>query len=145
MNVVLMKRRLGNHGLRNSAFTLIEVMIAGGILFACLFAILALVANGVKNARALQNTKTDPRSSVASMLYYQLTHTNSLTLSDASGSGEFGDFRYSYEVTEVETNGLCQLDIVISPPSRSRSPDYGVQMLIYLPQLQQRPGGGAAK
>ena len=35
------------------AFTLIEVMIAGGILFACLFAILAVLANCLSNARAL--------------------------------------------------------------------------------------------
>jgi Tfp pilus assembly protein PilV len=130
---------------RAKAFTLIEVLIAGGILFMCLFAILALVANGVRNARTLQNSKTDPRSSIASILYYQLSHTNSLTLSDAAGSGEFGDYQYRWELTEVETNGLCQLDIAISPPHKSKAEGYGVQMLMYLPQMQQRPGGGAAR
>ena len=42
-----------------SAFTLIEVTIAAGILFMCLFAILALLSNTLRNARSLQRTTLD--------------------------------------------------------------------------------------
>jgi hypothetical protein len=122
---------------------LIEVMIAGGILFMCLFAILALLSNGLRNARALQDTKSDPRSSVASLVYFELSHTN--TLSESSGSGEFGDYRYSWELSEIGTNGLCEVDIAVAPSARGPSGAAGMQMVMYLPQLQQRLGGGAAR
>jgi hypothetical protein len=118
-------------------------MIAGGILFMCLFAILALVSNGLQNARALQGTKTDPRGSIASELFFELSHTN--TLSEGGGSGEFGDYRYDWELRQIETNGLCQVDIAVRPPSHARSDPLTMQMVMYLPQLQQRPGGGAAR
>jgi hypothetical protein len=125
------------------AFTLIEVMIAGGILFMCLFAILALVSFGLRNARALQMTKTDPRGSIASELFFELSHTNTLT--EGSGSGEFENYRYDWELRQLETNGLCEVDIVIAPSSRAPSGVSTLQMVMYLPQFQQRPGGGPAR
>jgi Tfp pilus assembly protein PilV len=125
------------------AFTLLEVMIAGAILFMCLFSILALVSNGVRNARALQATKADPRSSIASTVYYELAHTNSLT--EGSGSGDFEDYHYDWEVRQVETNGLCEVDINVSPSSGGQAPPSALQMLMYLPQMQQRPGGAGAR
>lgn len=122
------------------AFTLIEVMIAGGILFMCLFAILALVANGLRNARALQATKTDPRASIASQLYFELTHTNNI--SQQSGSGEFGDYTYDWDLTQLETNGLCELDISVGPSDMVPSSASKLQVVMYLPQMRQTLGGG---
>jgi hypothetical protein len=119
-----------------AAFTLIEVLIAGGILFMCLFAILALVANGLRGARVLQQTRSDPRSSITSIVYYELSHTNTMTAGDTI-SGEFEDYRYEAQVELKETNGLCSVDILIYPPARDRSGGYRVQMLKYLPQLKQ--------
>jgi hypothetical protein len=126
---------------RRLAFTLIEVMIAGGILFMCLFAILALVSFGLRNARALQGTKADPRGSIASQLFFELTHTNSLD--EGSGSGEFEDYRYEWVLTQLETNGLCEVDIAVAPSSRRQAGVTTLQMVLYLPQMPQRPGGGA--
>jgi hypothetical protein len=118
-------------------------MIAGGILFLCLFAILALLANGLRNARALQNTRSDPRSSIAAAVYYELSHTNSL--GEDSGSGEFGNYRYDYEVREIETNGLCEVDIALAGSSRVPVGADSMQIVMYLPQLRQRLGGGAGR
>jgi Tfp pilus assembly protein PilV len=126
-----------------AAFTLIEVMIAGAILFTCLFAILALLSNSLRNARALQNTKSDPRSSIASQVYYELSHTN--TIAETSGSGEFESYRYEYEVREIETNGLCEVDIALAGSSRVPVSAATMQMVMYLPQLQQKLGGGPAR
>ena len=42
-----------------SGFTLLEVMIASGILFLCLFAILQLLSVSLRNARVLQRTQVD--------------------------------------------------------------------------------------
>ena len=84
------------------AFTLIEVMVASGILFMCLFAVLAVLSNGLRNARALQRRTLDPGMAAAE-LYTQFTTTN--RIGACSGSGDFGDvypdYRYSYDLWEV--------------------------------------------
>src|SRR5580692_2494919 len=41
------------------AFTLLEVMIAAGIFFMCIFAILSLVSTNIRNARLLQEPQVD--------------------------------------------------------------------------------------
>src|SRR5689334_18596540 len=72
-----------------SAFTLLEVMIAMGIFFMAVFTILALVSSSLRNARALQETEVDP-----SMLAAQLSLTNRLV--EGEQSGDFGDFYRDY-------------------------------------------------
>ncbi len=67
-----------------AAFTLMEVMIACGVFFMCVFAILALVSNTLRNARVLRATKVDP-----GMIAAQLSLTNRLF--EGSESGDFGD------------------------------------------------------
>ena len=57
-----------------SAFTLIEVMIACGIFFMATFAILALVASSLRNARALQRGDVD--AGMAAAQIFQLLKTN---------------------------------------------------------------------
>jgi hypothetical protein len=93
-----------------SAFTLLEVMIACGIFFIAVFAILALVSSLLRNARALRHIEVD-----AGMVAAQLSKTNRVT--EGVLSGDFGDtyHDYSWETAtqEVETNGLYQVDIVV--------------------------------
>ena len=118
------------------AFTLIEVMIAAGILFMCLFAILALLANSLRNARALQH-KTLDAGMAAAQLYVQLTSTNQV--SEGRGSGDFGDLyphsRYDYDLQEIATNGLCQLDVVVR--ERGQPTESRMTMLLFLPNLRK--------
>ena len=99
-----------NHQLPTSAFTLLEVMIACGIFFIAIFAILALVSNCLRNARALRHIEVD-----AGMVAAQLYKTNKLT--EGVLSGDFGDTyqEYSWETQtqEAATNGLYQVDIVV--------------------------------
>jgi hypothetical protein len=95
---------------RGSAFTLLEVMIACGIFFIAIFAILGLVSNCLRNARALRHIEVD-----AGMVAAQLYKTNRLT--EGVLSGDFGDtyHDYSWETVtqEAATNGLYQVDIVV--------------------------------
>ena len=116
-----------------------EVMIAGGILFMCLFAILLLVSNTLRNARFLQHTGMDA-GMAAAQLYVQLTTTNQV--SEGSGTGDLGDlypdYRYDWELTEIVTNGLCRLDIAVRPRSGARQVDSEMTLLLYLPNLQRR-------
>jgi Tfp pilus assembly protein PilV len=134
------------HGTRSSAFTLLEVMIASGILFMCLFAILALVSNSLRNARILQRQKVEV-GSVASWLYTQLVTTNrmpegSQTLDLADLDKSFRDYQCDWQCEQVMTNGLYQIDIVL----HRRSGDIS-QLSFYLfnPIAQQNTFGGGLR
>ena len=97
-----------------SAFSLLEVMIAGGIFFMCIFAILAMVSNVIRNARSLRRAELD-----AGMVAAQIGNTNKLY--EGAQSGDFGKLYpdYSWEAETYEpldlyaTNGLFQVDIVV--------------------------------
>jgi len=92
------------------AFTLVEVMIALGIFFMAMFAILGLVANSLRNARALQRKTVD-----CGMVAAQLSLTNKLT--EGLETGDFGDlypdFEWTRDIYEVGTNGLFQTDMIV--------------------------------
>jgi hypothetical protein len=93
-----------------AAFSLLEVMIAGGIFFMAIFAILGMVSGILSNARSLRRVELD-----AGMVAAQLSITNKLT--EGTQSGDFGNLYpgYSWEADEYEvgTNGLWQVDIVV--------------------------------
>jgi type II secretion system protein I len=102
-----------SRGRVNHAFTLIEVMIALGIFFMAMFAILGLVSQNIRNARRLQDPGVD-----ASMLIGQLSLTNQLTA--GTDSGDFGKlyrgYRWTSEISEI-TNGLFQVDYLVTAPA----------------------------
>lgn len=122
---------------RTAAFTLIEVMIAGGILFVCLFAILALVANCLRNARALQRLPVD-----AGMLAAELSLTN--RLEEGSDSGDFGnlyrDYEWRRQIYEVDTNGLFEVDFTVSHRTGSQPVESHMSILLYRPDSTRRLG-----
>lgn len=99
---------------KRTAFTIIEVMIAMGIFFMAIFAILGLVSSNLRTARRLQQQQVD-----ASMLIGQLTLTNKLEA--GSDSGDFGDLYPGYKweslTTEVATNGLFQVEYNVTAPT----------------------------
>jgi len=96
------------------AFSLLEVMIAIGILFIGTFAILSLVSSSLENARRLQRPLVD-----ASALVSQLSMTNKLVegiysgnLGDVLGK-DYSQYKYTGEIREVSSNRLFQADYVI--------------------------------
>lgn len=98
------------------AFTLMEVMIATGILFMCLFAVLALTSNALVTARKLQQHKPIDAGTVASVIYVELINTNRLDegpidvdWEDILPPGYKGDA----EITSIGTNGLGQVDFLV--------------------------------
>jgi Tfp pilus assembly protein PilV len=109
--------RTSDFGLRISrsaraAFSLLEVMIACGIFFMAVFAILAMVSGVLRNARSLRRIPLD-----AGMVAAQISLTNKLY--EGSQSGDFGNMYqdYSWEADTYEppgaTNGLFQVDIIV--------------------------------
>jgi len=96
------------------AFSLIEVMIAVGIFFVAVFAILNLVSGALGNARRLQRPLVD-----ASALVSQLSLTNQLVEGTVSGNlGDvlgkaYQDYRWTGEIREVGSNHLYIADYII--------------------------------
>jgi hypothetical protein len=85
-------------------------MIASGIFFMAIFAILAMVSGVLRNARSLRRMELD-----AGMVAAQVVNTNRLT--EGSDTGDFGNLYPGYswdtDTYEAGTNGLWQVDIVV--------------------------------
>jgi hypothetical protein len=125
------------------AFTLMEVAIACGIFFMASFAILALVSTTLRNARALRQPAADAGSVAA-----QVCLTNKLY--EGGDSGDFGqaypNYTWDYQDMEVLSNGLHQVDIVVSHRLHGEGSEIHMSILLYRPESP--PGsasGGAAR
>ena len=117
-----------------TAFSLLEVMIASGIFFMCIFAILAMVSSMLRNARSLRRVELD-----AGMVAARVCNTNMLY--EGTDSGDFGniytDYSWETETYEVATNAF-QVDIVV----RRRGPQnrwISVSIWLYRPACRS-PG-----
>jgi hypothetical protein len=113
-----------------AALSLIEVMIAMGIFFMVVFAILGMVSNSLRNARALQGTQGDaPISALAGFL------TCSNRLDEGTYSGDFGDlfpnYDYDYEVIPI-TNGLVRIDMMVRGGTGKRPEESSMSILLFL-------------
>lgn len=105
-----MKTAMPNSPAGRRAFSLLEVMIAVGVFFMAVFAILGLVSSSLENARRLQRPMVD-----ASMIASELSLTNKLT--EGTMSGDFGELYPGYTwtgvVTEEQTNRLFRVDYIV--------------------------------
>ncbi len=112
------------------AFTLLEVMIASGLFFMAIFAILSLVSSNLRNARLLQEPQVD-----AGLLLADLCQTNKLT--EGSDSGDFGElypgYRWTSDVRQISTNGLFKVEYVVSRPGGDANSDKSLSTLLYRP------------
>lgn len=122
-----------------AALSLIEVMVAMAIFFMCVFAILGMVSNNLRNARALQVTHLD-----AGALAAFLTLSN--RLDEGTYSGDFGDLfpdhEYSYEVIPI-TNGLVRVDLLVRGEVRGGQEESTMSILLFLAnQPAAAPGIG---
>jgi type II secretion system protein I len=124
---------------RTRAFTLMEVMIALGIFFTSVFAILALVAGSLRTARSLRRVEVDAGVVAAQLLI----KTN--RFSEGGQSGDFGelyrDYSWEYDCTQVETNGLLQFDIRVFH-RRNPQPVDRVSILVFSPESASLRLGG---
>ncbi|HWD92177.1 MAG TPA: prepilin-type N-terminal cleavage/methylation domain-containing protein [Verrucomicrobiae bacterium] len=121
---------------RQSAFTLLEVMIAVGLLFMCLFGVLALTANSLATARKLQQHRTIDTGTVAGMIYVQLINTNQVTEGqvDVDLEDMYPGCKCDADLTQIASNGLCQIDFLVQ---RGQRLEVQSHFLMYLPGLKQ--------
>lgn len=127
--------RAPRSGVRRRAFTLLEVMIAVGVLFMCLFAVLALLSNSLATARKLQQHRDIDLSTVAGKAYVLLINTN------RGGEGPFDmDLEDIYPGAKFEgdrqragSNGLFQVHFDVS---RNQKIEVSGDFYIYRPDWQ---------
>jgi Tfp pilus assembly protein PilV len=122
-------------GREQRAFSLLEVMIAIGIFFMAVFAILGLVSSSLENARRLQRPIVN-----ANPVAGYLLQTNMLVegvyeadLSEFLGNAYKG-YRVTYAVQEVETNKFFQVDFVVQSPDRDRGVVSKMTAMYFKPQ-----------
>jgi hypothetical protein len=108
-------------------------MVALGIFFIAVFAILGVLTNCLRNARALQQVGAD-----AGMVAAELMTSN--ILSEGLDSGDFGDMYQGYtwnrDVYPEGTNGLFKVDILVLRPNGTE--ESRMSILVYSPQSQQQ-------
>ena len=121
------------------AFSLLEVMVAIGILFLGVFAILGVVSGGLENARRLQRPIVD-----AGVLAADLCATNQLVEGTWSGNlgdilgHDYDDYDYTETVTEAMTNKLFRADFTLQLRGNDR-PISQTSVLLWRPLS---PAGG---
>lgn len=112
------------------AFSLMEVMIAIGLFFMCIFVILTLVSSSLANARRLQRPMVD-----AAMIASELSLTNQLV--ETRESGDFGKmypgYTWTADINEILTNRLFQVDYVVQS-SDTREVIQKMSVLFFRPQ-----------
>jgi Flp pilus assembly protein TadG len=123
---------------RRRGFSLLEVMIAAGIFFMASFAILALVSQSLRGARALQRPPVD-----AGMAASIILATNRFELGTRTRDFEddaLRDYSWTEEVYEVGTNGLLGIDIVMEKRGL-KQPFDKLSVIIFDPNYRATPGG----
>ncbi len=130
-------RRPARNNRSIGAFSLIEVMVAAAIFFLFTFTILAMVSSHLRNFRVIRRIEVD-----AGMVAAQLFKTN--RLSEGTESGDFGDLYRDYswatETTELETNGLWEVAIVVNRRGRAEPVDQ-MKIRIFSPDSSTGPVG----
>lgn len=126
------------------AFTLIEVMFAVAAFAIAMFSILALISNSLADARRLQRPMVD-----AGVVASWLSQTNlvegtyHVNLGDLLGD-TYNRYNCTYDIEEVQTNKLFQVDFVIQDNSSYEKPVVSkMSILLFSPNSQAGSLDGA--
>ena len=116
-------------------------MVAGGIFFMAIFAILAMIANVLRNARSLRRVELD-----AGMVAAVISNTNKLYEGSVSGDMDdlyrglgkiYPDYSWETETYEAQTNGLFQVNIVVHRRG-VREPVDSMSIFLFRPDSPKR-------
>jgi hypothetical protein len=122
-------------GARRGGFSLLEVMIAIGVFFLAVFAILGLVSSSLENVRRLQRPLVDA-GAVASWLSVTnrlVEGTYTISLGDVLGDA-YNGYNCTYEVQEVGSNKLFQVTYAVQSTTGNREIIYSMNNLFFSPQ-----------
>jgi hypothetical protein len=129
---------------RRYGFSLLEVMIAIGVFFMCVFSILALVSSSLENARRLQRPLVDAgaMASWLSVTNRLVEGTYTVNLGDLLGDA-YNGYDCTYDVEEVETNRLFQVGYTVQSKTGNHEVISSMTNLFYSPQSQAGSLDGA--
>jgi hypothetical protein len=131
------KRACRAEGKRRRAFSLLEVMIAIGIFFLAVFAILSLVSSSLANARRLQRPQADGSSEMAiwaaTNILIEGIYQGSLGDSDHLGKA-YRDYNYTTEIIETGSNHLYTVRTIIQLNNGNREIISDLTQLRFAPQ-----------
>ncbi|MGA3283275.1 MAG: prepilin-type N-terminal cleavage/methylation domain-containing protein [Verrucomicrobiota bacterium] len=122
-------------GTRRRGFSLLEVMIAIGVFFMGLFAILALVSSSLANARRLQRPLVDA-GAVASWLSVTnrlVEGTYIVNLGDVLGDA-YNNYDCTYDVQEEGPKGLYQVGYTVQSTTGNHEIISSMTNLFFSPQ-----------
>lgn len=124
---------------KSLAFSLLEVMIAVGIFFVSIFAILRLTTQNLRAARTLQNLNVDTGTLPSLIVMTNRLEEGSLPLDikEAFESANPG-FACDGVVTAYTTNGLFQVDYAIYWQHDGRAKEARNSMLLWRPLSYSR-------
>lgn len=124
---------------KSLAFSLLEVMIAVGIFFVSIFAILRLTTQNLRAARILQNLNVDTGTLPSLIVMTNRLEEGPLPLDikEAFESAHPG-FSCDGVVTAYTTNGLFQVDYAIYWQHDGRAKEARNSMLLWRPLSHSR-------
>ena len=120
-----------------SGFTLLEVMIAVGVLFMCLFAVLALTTNSLRSARKIQQRRDLDAGSFVGYFYVQLVNTNRIDEgpADIDLGDAFPGYKTALDCELAGTNGLWDIEYRVAEPTKQA--EVHGHFLLYNPNSQK--------
>jgi len=137
-----------SHTNSQSAFTLLEVIIACALFFIFAFAVLELVTRGLNAARSIQHHEPDAALILGPFATNRVLEVGSL-------SGDFEDlypgiypgYTYTLDVTQPfgETNPLFQVTVIVTGKGRkAKTIESALSTLMFAPdsKLNAPMGGG---
>jgi Tfp pilus assembly protein PilV len=134
-----LKRRSGGF-----AFTILEVMIALAIFFACVFGILALVSQSLRQARSLRAVSMDARSAISLLSQTNRLEEGPIPLEiKLAFEQENPGYIIEGQIVQVETNGLFQVEFYVGGQTSGESKGAMAvtnTVLFYRPMSQQQTG-----
>ena len=121
------------------AFTLLEVIVACAIFFMVAFAILELVASGLKSARKLQTREPDPGIVLHSQGLSNIWEEGVIegTFEDIA-PGMYPGYRFGAEAREIGSNGLWQVDVTVYNERKRGQGPARISSVFYSPK--SKPG-----
>lgn len=137
------QRRFSQRSSTVSGFTLLEVMIACFVFFLVAFSVLQMTTVSIVAAKSLQRNTVD-----VGLLAAEVTATNKIYeegLHSVDYQDLYPDYVWEYNVQQVESNGLYEVEFVVTSKSGGPGSTTRIKTLVYSKDSPPGVGFGGIK